>query len=386
MIAPPWLSIPPNGYGGIENVIHALVPELLRLGAQVELFTVGSSTVPATKKHYLYEDGQYDHIHKPQYDSMPISVAHLMYAIRKIEEDGTFDVIHDHNGFIGPLVFANHRDLPPIIHTIHGPPFSTKDSMDAGTPDNTPMWRQFGKASKLYFVPISRALASTAPKELKHRMLQVVHNCVNVCDFPFQPKKGDYFMTLARFHPDKGQAIAIWACQQLGYKLKMAGSVVGITEPKKVLLELANPLSKYRGVADFRYYSDEIFPHLLNGSIENVGDVSGEHKMGLIGRARALLFPIQWEEPFGMVAIEALACGTPVVAMARGALPEIIEHGINGFLAQDREEFKHYMTLVDQIDPQVCRDSVIKKFSAAVLAKRYLARYRQVVQKHAVAA
>jgi glycosyltransferase involved in cell wall biosynthesis len=383
MLAPPWLPIPPVGYGGLENVIHALVPELLKSDVEVELFTIGDSTVPATGKHFLYESGQYEHIHKPYYDSLPITIAHMLDALRAIREDGKFDIIHDHNPYIGPAIFAYVCEgLPPVIHTLHGPPFTTPDRLEMGIPDNLPMWRQFKDVNRLYFVPISQALANGAPKEMAKHMLPVVHNSVNVCDFPFVAQKQDYFMTLARFNEDKGQHIAVEACLDLGYSLKMAGAVGGIGNPGKVLMELANPLSKYRSLNDFRYFSDKVFPYLLDGQIENIGDISGKRKMDMIGNSRALLFPIQWEEPFGMAAIEAMACGTPVVAMNRGAMPEIIDHGVNGFLAKNKTEFKKYMQQIDQIDPQACRDSVERKFSAQVLAKNYLKLYKRIAQKH----
>ncbi|HEU5187475.1 MAG TPA: glycosyltransferase family 4 protein [Candidatus Saccharimonadales bacterium] len=379
MIAPPWLAVPPEGYGGIENVLYALIPELRKLGVKVELFATGDSTLEADKNHSLYETGQYAFIHKPQYDSLPISVAHLLFALNTIREDGSFDVIHDHNGFLGPLAFAGaSEDLPPFMHTIHGPSFTTPDRLELGIPDNLRMWREFGKVERVYFVPISQALADAAPKELQPRLLPVVHNMINVEQLPFVAKKDDYFITLARFHPEKGQAMAVKACLDLGYKLRMAGAVAGIKEPRKVIMELANPLSSLRGLNDFRYFSDQIFPH-LSRQIRNMGEVGGEEKIKLISRAKALLFPIQWDEPFGMAAIEALACGTPVVAMNRGALPEIIEHGVNGFLANSFSEFKKYMQRIDQIDPAMCRESVTSKFSAEKVAQCYVDRYKTVI-------
>ncbi len=384
MLASPWLPVPPVGYGGVENVIDPLIPEFEANGASVELFTVGDSTVPATKMHSLYDTGQHEFIHRPYYDALPIIAAHLLYALNAIEKDGGFDLIHDHNFYIGPLLYAFCRkSLPPIIHTLHGPPFTTPDRLQMGIPDNMPMWRQYGAITndRLHFVPISKTLADAAPKELKRLMLPVVHNSVNVCDFPFVAKKKDYFLTLARFHPDKGQAIAVKACLDLGVPLKMAGGVGDLRRPKQILLELANPLSKYRTLADFRYFSDQIFPY-LDETIESVGDVSGERKLGLVSNAKALLAPIQWEEPFGMAVIEALACGTPVIAMDRGAMSEIIEHGVNGYLVHNITELKKYMKRIDQIDPEVCRESVIRKFSARVLAKQYLQRYRYVINKH----
>lgn len=383
MIAPPWLPIPPEGYGGIENVLAGLVPELIKLGVEVELFSTGDSKIKATKKHWLYKTGQYDQIHKPQYDVLPITIAHLQHALNIIKEDGGFDIIHDHNGFIGPLLFYNvHSGFPPVVHTLHGPPFTTPDRLKMGIPDNSLMWKQFKNPNGLHIVPISEALAKTAPANLKKQMMPAVHNAVSASDFPFSDKKENYFITLARFHPEKGQHIAVRACEELGENLKMAGGVNNIASPKKLILELGNPLSEYRADIAFRYFSDNIFPHLEPGSIEHLGEVQGERKLNLIKKAKALLFPIQWDEPFGMAPIEALACGTPVITMARGALPEIIEHGVNGFLAKNGKEFKRYMTRIGEIDPAACRESVENKFSAQTMAERYLEHYKTIIKTH----
>ncbi len=380
MIAPPWLPVPPDGYGGIENVLDALIPELIKLGVEVELFTTGNSTIKASKKHWIYKFGQYEHIHKPQYEALPISIAHLQFAINYIEEDGNFDIIHDHNGFIGPLLFYNASEkLPPVVHTLHGPPFSMLGRSELGVPDNSLMWRQFKQPRNLYMVPISKALGKSSPPNLKHRMLPAIHNALAVQQFPFQTRKDNYFVTLARFHPEKGQHIAVKACLELGQKLKMVGGVNDITNPRALILELANPLSKYRSDVCFRYFSDSIFPYLKVGQIEHMGELKGIRKLNLIKKSKGLLFPIQWDEPFGMAAIEALACGTPVIAMAHGALPEIIEHGVNGFLATNEKEFKHYMTKIDEIDPAACRTSVEQKFSADTMATRYLESYKSIL-------
>lgn len=383
MVAPPWLPVPPIGYGGIENVLIALIPELARQGVQVELFTTGDSTIKGIKKHWVYREGQYQHIHKPLYVSAPINIAHILHALNIIKTDGNFDIIHDHNGFFGPLAYA-HSDtkIPPVIHTLHGPPFSTEDSDQSILPDNRPMWQQFKSTERFYLVGISKAMMKAAPKSLRQITLPVVHNAIPVSDFPFVAKKSNYFMTLARFSPDKGQHIAIRACKELGVRLKMAGGVGDLKTHRKVMLELANPLSQYRSTMDFRYYSDEIFPHLANDQIKHVGEVRGKEKLRFISHAKALLFPIQWDEPFGMAVIEALACGTPVIAMNRGAMPEIIDHGVNGFLANNEKEFKHYMTIIDEIKPEDCRASVERKFSASVMAENYIERYKMVIEKH----
>lgn len=357
------------------------------LGVEVELFTVGDSAIHSSKNHWLYPSGQYDYIHMPTYHTLPIMVAHILFALRTIRESGNFDLIHCHNGYIGPLanVYAD-ESLPPLLHTLHGPPFTTTDRIARNIPDNLPMWREYGLSGtrNVYFVGISEAMARAAPRELRRIMLRPVHNGVDTRQFPFSEEKSDYFATLARSHPDKGQAIAVQSARKLGVKLKLAGVVADLKRPRQVLMELANPLSRYRGIEDFRYFSDEIFPYLDEEQIEYIGDLSGQAKLDFLAGAKALLFPIQWDEPFGMAPIEALACGTPVVAMARGALPEIIHHGVNGFLAHNIREFQQYMKRVGEIDPAACRKSVEDNFSSARMAREYLKRYRAVVRRRSL--
>lgn len=385
MIAPPWLKIPPGGYGGIENVIAALVPELLDLGVEVELFTTGDSTLKTTKNHWLYRKGQYEHIHRPQYDSAPIVVAHLQAAINKIRASRKgFNVIHDHNNYFGPLAFSQAGDsLPPVINTLHNPRFVTNRRIDGRLSNNKLMWQQLSRAKNLSYVPISEAQAKKAPTRLRPLILPVVHNAVEAKNFPFVERydKEDYFITLARHHPEKGQHLAVEACAELGLPLKLAGPIGDINSPRKLMLELGNPSSQYRSLTDFRYFSDRIFPLLDSGRIDYVGEVSGKKKLNFITKARALLFPVQWDEPFGMAPIEALACGTPVIAMRRGALPEIIEHGVNGFLADTYAEFKQYLNRIEEIDPATCRASVEEKFSARNMAEKYLQHYETVAKK-----
>lgn len=148
------------------------------------------------------------------------------------------------------------------------------------------------------------------------------------------------------------------------------------------MLELANPLSSYRSNDQFRYYSDKIYPKVLRyRSITYSGNLSGKRKLTFLSQAKALLFPICWDEPFGMAVIEALACGTPVVAMNHGAMPEIIEHGVNGFLANTEEEFIEYMGRVDEIDPHACRRSIEERFSVDAMADSYIARYKDVIAR-----
>lgn len=387
MIAPPWLKIPVAGYGGTEAVIDGLVKGLVEQGVEVEVFGVGDKPLHGCKVHPVTRGEQFRDILKPMYDyALPIPCAHLLTALKMIREDGRFDIIHDHTYFVGPTVLslaAGHQGLPPAIHTIHGPQLTSEAMLKDGHFDNRIFWRTLREHGNLLLVPISDAMRKTMPVEMKPALMNTVHNAVDVEQLPFVGREGKkkYFITLARFCEDKGQHIAAKICARHGYRLRMAGTVATIASQRKLMFEIANPLSSYRGDDDFKYYSDKVLPYVLRSpKVSYTGSVGGKRKLKFISEAQALLFPIQWEEPFGMSVIEALACGTPVVAMRRGAMPEIIEHGVTGFLANDEREFAEYMKRVDEIDPVACRAAVEKKFSEQRMARRYVSRYMQAIE------
>ena len=387
MIAPPWLKIPVEGYGGVESVIDGLVKGLTEQNVEVEIFGVGNKPLHGCKVHSVTSREQYQSILKPMYDySLPIPCAHIMNALQMIREDGTFDIIHDHNYFVGPTVlsFAAGKDgIPPAVHTIHGPQLTSEEMIKDGYFDNREFWKAMGRASDIHLVPISDAMKKSMPADTKPTLMKTVHNAVDANEFPFVGREGKkrYFITLANFKDIKGQHIAAKICARKRYRLRMAGTVATIKTPQKLMFEIANPLSKYRGDDDFKYYSDKVLPYVLRSPLVTYsGSVGGRKKLKFISEARALLFPIQWEEPFGMAVIEALACGTPVIAINRGAMPEIIEHGVTGFLANDEKEFAEYMERIDEIDPAACRAAVEKKFSEKRMAKRYINRYLEAIK------
>lgn len=394
IIAPPWLKIPVKGYGGVEAVIDSLVAGLSHYSddVEIEIFGVGGGRLHGVKVHAITKHEQFEHILKPMYDfALPIASYHVLEALDMILADGQFDVIHDHNYFLGPAILSwasRARDIPPVIHTIHGPPLATENSVRAGMPDNRLFWRAIDSGHNCYFVSISDAMKNSMPRDVVPQMLDTVHNAIDLEEFPFVPRAGrrNYFITFARFAEEKGQHIAAQISLKKKLRLRMAGPVATIDTNRKLMLEIANPMSRYRNDRDFRYYSDKILPLVIRTPrITYVGTMGGKKKMTFMSHARALLFPIQWEEPFGMAVIEALACGTPVIAMNRGALPELIEHGVNGFLANNEQEFEEYIDRIDEIDPADCRASAERKFSADTMARAYIERYREVVKlKHSV--
>lgn len=385
MIAPPWLALPVKGYGGIELVVEALVRELQKQGIEVVLFANGARKMKGVKTISFYNEELFETIDYPYYNApLQIMQTHLNYALQYIEKDGKFDIIHDHNPFIGPAFFSpvsRIPGMPPIIHTFHGPPFSTEEMIRAGQIDNRPQLEVMNNG-RLYHVCISESMAKQAPKNIHSHLLEPVHNAIDVANFPFVEKKGHYYITLARFTQDKGQHIAAKFALKYRKRLRMAGTVAGIGSSRKLILELSNPISSYRSNEEFRYYSDKVLSYTVRSPrITYSGAMSGKKKMRFIANAKALLFPIQWEEPFGMAVIEALACGTPVVAMNRGAMPEIIEHGVNGFLADTEQEFFEYAQRVGEIDPAECRRSVERLFAADQMAERYIDRYMAVIKR-----
>jgi len=387
IIAPPWLALPVKGYGGIELVLQGLISALKsRDDVEVEIFANGERTIRGVKTHSLFKVDQFNHIYEPFFETYAIVRAHLEFSYNSIRDDGNFDIIHDHVPHVGPAFWSmasnNAKDLPPVLHTFHGPPFVAADENDPGSVYNSIDIQQIRDFGSLYVSCISDAMAATAPANIKPRLTKPVHNGVRVEDFPFVAKKKDYFITLARFAPYKGQHIAVKAAAKLKKRLRMAGTVADISTGRKLLLELSNPLSRYRSDAQFKYYSDKILPYVLRyPRITYSGSLTGKRKMKFLSEAKALLFPITWEEPFGMSVIEALACGTPVIAMNRGAMPEIIQHGVTGFLANNQQEFEEYMLRIDEIDPEACRQSVVDHFSNTAMAESYIACYQDILQR-----
>lgn len=389
MVAPPWLTIPVKGYGGVENVIESLARALVKQGVNVEMFAVKGSKLPGVTVHDITARPEFDNILKPMYDfALPPQCAHVIDSVDAIRRDGNFDIIHDHNYFIGPsiLAYAAGQDgVPPAIHTIHGPPLTPREQVKEGVADNRNFWRSMANQKGCKFVSISNAMRHAMPGELEKsgNMLDTVYNMVDANDFPYVPKSGkkNYFVTLGGFSPEKNQGLAAKVCAKKRKRLRMAGPVVDMKSVQAVMLELANPLSKYRNNRNFKYFSDKVLPHILKSPyVSYSGMVSGREKLKFLSEAKALIHPIEWNEPFGMVVIEAMACGTPVIAMNKGAMAEIIEHGVNGFLVKNEHELSDAIDHIGEIDPEACRRTVEEKFSAAAAAQGYIARYHQAIE------
>jgi glycosyltransferase involved in cell wall biosynthesis len=262
--------------------------------------------------------------------------------IARILDELDVDVVHDHS-LAGPLLAAG-RDVPTVV-TVHGPV-----SGELGE-----YYRQLGTAVSL--VAISDRQRRIAP-DLNWRA--TVHNALRVDGFPFREEKEDWVLFLGRCVQDKGMHVAIDAARAAGRRIVLAAKC---SEP-----------------AEKAYFEAEIVPR-LGQDTEWLGEVSSAEKKDLLSRAGCLLFPILWEEPFGMVMIEALACGTPVVALRRGSVPEVVLDGLTGLVCDDPAELPAALHEIDTIDPELCRKDVIDRFRPEVMAEGYENAYRSVTER-----
>lgn len=336
MLAPPWFPVPPAGYGGIEVVVSLLCEELTARGHDVTLFAAPGSCSSA-QVHTLLDTAHPHAIGAALHESD--HVAGAFDAIDQAADRGEpFDVVHDHSGFTA-LAMASRVSVP-MVHTLHG----------LLVDGSTSFYQRHGHKARL--VAISRSQRVSAPAGV--RVAAVVSNPIAVDHWPFRADKDDYLLWIGRMDPTKGAHRAIEAARLAGRPLVLAGPV-------------------QTGQED--YFREQIAPHIDEQRVRYVGEVSGAPEKQLYARAAALLMPIRWNEPFGMVMVEALACGTPVIAFAEGAAEEIVIDGENGMLVADEADMARAIANVHEIDPVRCRESVRSRYDPAVSASGYEAIY-----------
>ncbi|HZA80414.1 MAG TPA: glycosyltransferase [Actinomycetes bacterium] len=347
------------------------MPELRRRhGVRVILATVGQSTLEVDERLSVFEEGMFRCLAAPYRDSMGVAHAHMQHVIERLRERPV-DLVHDHLEVVGPSMLSVLGDAcPPALQTLH---------WDLGK--HPEFYGNFDGRGRIFFNAVSNAHQRTAPDNLRRQIIRAVNLAVDVDAYRPEPEKDDYYLTLFRFTKVKGIDVAARVCQKLGVTLRMAGPVADILGPERLAKELADPHSPYHSRLDVQYYLGSVRPYEDGDKITWVGTVDGPEKQRLLGRAKALLAPIQWEEPGGTAMIEALACGTPVIGMRRGALEDIIEHGKNGFLCDSEDEFAEYIPRADELDPNVCRRSAEERFSVPAMADAYMELYREVLAR-----
>ncbi|MFL5936185.1 MAG: glycosyltransferase family 4 protein [Gaiellaceae bacterium] len=327
VLAPCWFPVPPLGYGGIEWVVSLLADGLVDSGHDVTLFASGDSHTKANLA-YAHATAPSEWIGRSFWE-----LRHVLHCLERADE---FDVINDHSGPLAATLGAAIDT--PLVHTVHGPldaePGLLYDQVAAVAPDT--------------------GLVSLSMNQRKPRPnLNWIANCPNALDlsvYPFRPYRGDYLLFLGRLSPDKGAHRAVAVAMEAELPLKIAGKM---REPK-----------------EREYFAEFVEPHLGDG-IEWLGEVSHGQKVELLQHARATLFPIEWEEPFGLVMIESMACGTPVIATSRGAVPEVIDHGRSGIVVDDYRLIPAALEEADRLDPRELRRYVEERFSPLRMVRDY---------------
>ncbi len=336
IIAPVWIPIPPEGYGGIERVLKLLVDELVELGHAVTLYASGDSRTAAEQVIYMKEPPT-AMMGQTLYDAYHVGQAFEHIATQN------FDLVSDHSGFLA-VAFASFLRAP-VVHTLHGPFHEPVKRF----------YRAFN--DQVFFIAISDCQRRGCP-DLNY--LGVAHNAVDTLLHRFQATKQDYYVCVGRICEAKGTHHAVRIARETGSRLILAG--------------------KIDAGQDRAFFEKEVKPYLDGEHIIYRGEVSEEEKVGLLGGARGFLFPIQWEEPFGLVMAESLACGTPVITTRWGAAPEVVEDGVTGFVLDDLAEFPRAMQELDRIDPAVCRAEAERRFSPRAMALRYEELFQQALQ------
>jgi len=334
-IAPPWIAVPPAGYGGIEWVVALLADELVARGHDVTLFASGGSVTKA----------KLDSVFDPAPGPTKIGNTYLevLHAFHAYERAGEFDVIHDHSGMVGLAIAASvgHN----VVHTVHGPLI-----------EEALRWYRM-VSGRVDFVAISDSQMKPGP-DLS--WAGRVYNGIPVERYPFRTDKEDFLLFVGRVNREKGPEVAVEVARRTGARLVMAVAI-------KEKFEQA--------------YWDENVKPILTGKEEILGEITVDEKADLMARARAVLFPIQWEEPFGLAMVEAMVSGTPVIAFAHGAAPELVEPGVTGFLARDADEMVAAYERLGEIDLARCAEVAAKRFGPARMADGYETVYERAIQQ-----
>lgn len=335
-IAPLWERVPPPAYGGIELVVGLLCDELVRRGHEVTLFASGDSITLA----------KLDSVHPRALRTDPsvkeCGIYEMLQLVRVYESAREFDIIHSHMG-CAALPYGNLVKTP-TIHTLHG----------IFTPDNEKL---FSYARKQPYVSISD---SQQEPRLELNYVATVYNGINTSIYEFgdRPEQPPYLAFLGRISPEKGTHLAIEIAKRSGWHLKIAGKV---------------------DVVDVEYFEGQVKPHIDGKQIEYLGEANHEQKCELMRGAVATLFPITWREPFGLVMVESMAVGTPVIAMNLGSTSEVIVHGRTGFLCDTVEECVASVDFATRLNRKTCREHVVKNFSMERMTEGYLAAYQNIL-------
>ncbi|HET9878064.1 MAG TPA: glycosyltransferase family 4 protein [Candidatus Limnocylindria bacterium] len=334
-VAPLTESVPPQTYGGTERVVSYLTEELVRQGHDVTLFASGDSVTTAELVACAPRALRLD-------ESVVDPIAHEVVELECVAAEASrFDIIHWHLDYFH---FPMSRRLGvPQLTTLHG-------RLDI--PDLAPVYREFGD---MPVVSISNDQRAPLPNA---RWVATIHHGMPLDELELRAEPGEYLAFLGRISPEKRLDRAIEIARRAGLSLRVAAKVDD---------------------ADRAYYEETIEPLLGAAHVEFIGEVGGADKQAFLAGARALLFPIDWSEPFGLVMIESMACGTPVIAFRNGSVPEVIDDGVTGFIVDDVDGAVEAVGRIDQLSRATCRSTFEARFSVERMARDYVALYEHLV-------
>jgi glycosyltransferase involved in cell wall biosynthesis len=335
-IAPLASRVPPIAYGGTELVVSVLTEELMRRGHDVTLFASGDSVTAARLQSVC-----------PRYlrgSDRDKGIWNMLNVVSCLEQAERFDIIHNHSEFEGLSMAGLVKT--PVLTTLHGP---LKGD-----------WLALFAAYKGYCNTISNSAKALLPE--KEGFVGVIYNAIDCKSYPFQEKQGEHLLFLSRISREKGTHIAIEVAKRLKRRLIIAGNVDTVDE---------------------EYFERKVMPQVDGDIVQYFGEVNYEQKRELFANALCLLVPITWPEPFGLVMVEAMACGTPVIAFNRGSVPEVVLHGETGFIVQDADEMVAVVGELDRIDRKACREHVARNFNVPRMVDEYLNVYDWILEKEA---
>lgn len=342
-LAPLWESVPPKKYGGIEIMIEKITNELVRRGHDVTLFATGNSKTNAKLKSVfsrsLFEE-EVDWFHRSQ---------NLIHAANAFSSAGEFDVIHSH--MTDNALYFSELSKIPMLTTLHNVLPGPKQKMN----DDYITFKYY--ADKTNFVSIS--FDQRIHTDIALNYIDTVYNGIDIGNFTFSAKPKDYLAWLGRIHYGKGMWDAFHAAKATKSMLVAAGNITCESDEK---------------------YFESVKPMINGKDRKYIGEVGPREKNKLLGGAKALLFPIQWEEPFGLVMAEAMACGTPVIAYKRGSVPEIVKHGVTGYVVKDEKELIEAIKNIGKIDRVECRKHVEKHFTIERMVDAYERVYEKIIK------
>lgn len=336
-LAPVYERVPPERYGGTELVVHLLTEALVRRGHDVTLFATGDSRTSArlvsvTPRPVRY--GATSGLRHAEY----VQLANVQACFREAAT-GRFDLVHNHAGIEGLVLAATSST--PVLTTNHLP----------YVPETASIWAAY----PWFHHALSAASSATFPAVGR---LPPVHHGIDVETYPFADRGSGYLLFLGRFAPNKGPDVAIEVARRTGRRLVLAGKV---------------------DAADEAFFGSSVAPAIDGRRVVAVGEVDAAEKRRLLRDADALLFPISWDEPFGLVMVEALATGTPVVAFRRGSVPEIVEDGETGFVVDDLEAMVRAVGRIGELSRERCRRAAETRFSVGRMVADYERLYAHVV-------